>query len=479
MIIYKSKKYNYNKSLLIDIKKAYDSVNRDILKRIINDTFKESGNILLYFINIYDSLTTIINGKEINNINGLPQGSAISPTLFNIYINNALEKINEINNLSAQAYADDLILQSNNIDILQKGYDITKYLYSNLKLQINSNKCELISDREGDYIIDKEQNVKIESKIVAKYLGQFINEKGIPTTGLNKVSFGRLINIIKKTGELTRIAKIRLFHIYLKSKINHLIPLISLTGGIKELWKTIRSIVFTNLLEYSTMPRETASSFRLGYYDIIIRPVLKLIKRNKEFTQNIEEDSMLKEAAKELFKYWLIAEPNQTEKVKEAINKNIKDIDDNHESLDKIIDTECFSRLYKNHALDLDEIKKLRCIKSPGLLVLISNEPIHEFKQRLIKFYRAEEDNINEYNKMLKIIIKLYNIQEYISKNAGEPLQNEILINEDTDSQLEKMIIKEIQIREKWKKIKTEVTISAEIKLKEIIEKYKKKKKKT
>ena len=41
------------------------------------------------------------------------------------------------------------------------------------------------------------------------------------------------------------------------------------------------------------------------------------------------------------------------------------------------------------------------------------------------------------------------------------------------------MIIKEIQIREKWKKIKTEVTVSAEIKLKEIIEKYKKKKKKT
>jgi hypothetical protein len=56
-----------------------------------------------------------------------------------------------------------------------------------------------------------------------KYLGHFINEKGIPTTGLNKVNLGRLINIIKKTAELTRIAKIRIIHIYIKSKINQLI----------------------------------------------------------------------------------------------------------------------------------------------------------------------------------------------------------------------------------------------------------------
>ena len=60
-------------------------------------------------------------------------------------------------------------------------------------MQIYNNKCELISDREGDYIIYKEQNMKIESKNIAKYSGQFINEKGIPITGLNKVNFVLLI----------------------------------------------------------------------------------------------------------------------------------------------------------------------------------------------------------------------------------------------------------------------------------------------
>ena len=45
MILYKCKKYNYNKSLLIDIKKAYDSVNRVTLKSIILKYFGESGKI--------------------------------------------------------------------------------------------------------------------------------------------------------------------------------------------------------------------------------------------------------------------------------------------------------------------------------------------------------------------------------------------------------------------------------------------------
>ena len=41
MIYYKSKKYNFNKALLIDISKAYDSVNRNKLKEIINSKYEE------------------------------------------------------------------------------------------------------------------------------------------------------------------------------------------------------------------------------------------------------------------------------------------------------------------------------------------------------------------------------------------------------------------------------------------------------
>ena len=41
------------------------------------------------------------------------------------------------------------------------------------------------------------------------------------------------------------------------------------------------------------MQRESALSFRVAFYDIII-PVLKLIKRNKKHANNPEEDEMLK-----------------------------------------------------------------------------------------------------------------------------------------------------------------------------------------
>ena len=100
------------------------------------------------------------------------------------------------------------------------------------------------------------------------------------------MNFGELMNVITKEGTLTRIAKIRLFHIYMKTKINHLIPLIAITGGIKQLWKTIREIIFRYLLEYSTMPREYSTTFNLGYYEVI--SVIKF-KEKLKFTQIIKK----------------------------------------------------------------------------------------------------------------------------------------------------------------------------------------------
>ena len=201
------------------------------------------------------------------------------------------------------------------------------------------------------------------------------------------------MNIISKYGELTKIAKIRIFLIYMKSKINHLIPLIAITGGIEDLWKAIRKIVFNTLLEHSTLPRESASAFGLGYYEIMVRPILKLRERNMIYTNNIEEDEMIGKALINILKYWLVSEPKHTDYVKEIITANIEGKrNDNYNCFDKIIIKEYDDRLFRGHILNEDQSSKLRRIKFSGLIVFISNEPAHEIKERIIKINKAQNN---------------------------------------------------------------------------------------
>ena len=51
--------------------------------------------------------------------------------------------------------------------------------------------------------------------------------------------------------------------------------------------------------------------------------------------------------------------------------------------------------------INIVESKKLRKIKSPGLIVLKSNEPIHEINQRLTAYIKNKNEKTNEYNKRI------------------------------------------------------------------------------
>ena len=117
MIFFNAKKYKYDKSLIIDIKKAYDSVNLEKLIEIVNKLFKNKADnfIINSFIKIYQKLTSTINNTEINPDRGLPQGSALSPLFFSFYINNILNKLNEKYEIHLQAYADDIIIKEKDL----------------------------------------------------------------------------------------------------------------------------------------------------------------------------------------------------------------------------------------------------------------------------------------------------------------------------------------------------------------------------
>ena len=51
--------------------------------------------------------------------------------------------------------------------------------------------------------------------------------------------------------------------------------MICLKGKIEVTRKKTIIFIFNNVIEHNTLPRESASAFRLGFYDIIIRPMKK------------------------------------------------------------------------------------------------------------------------------------------------------------------------------------------------------------
>lgn len=110
--IYNTKILKKAKSLLIDIQKAYDSVNLEILRALVREKVGINAEIIDMFLTIYSELKYYILGTEFKPTRGLPQGSSMSPLLFSLYIDDVLVKGNNISDTHLVAFADDLNLQS-------------------------------------------------------------------------------------------------------------------------------------------------------------------------------------------------------------------------------------------------------------------------------------------------------------------------------------------------------------------------------
>ena len=74
---------------------------------------------------------------------------------------------------------------------------------------------------------------------------------------------------------------------------------------------------------------------------------------------------------------------------------------------------------------------------------------------------------MNEYDKSKQIIEQILTIKEYISIN-DEEIEEEFK-NENIEETLEKYIIKEIQINEKWKSLKNKIKEKAKNKIDQLI----------
>jgi hypothetical protein len=170
----------------VDIKKAYDSVSREILwNKLAKMGF---GSIFVQCLKtIYsdDCITSSVGGRTTRQIylsRGVRQGCSLSPLLFALYISDLGHDLCtsgegfdiEDVNICSLFFADDIVLLSPTAAGLKKLLALTQKHFNLLQLSFSKTKTQVISNSTTDFNIfgDTDEEIfTLEKVLMYKYLG--------------------------------------------------------------------------------------------------------------------------------------------------------------------------------------------------------------------------------------------------------------------------------------------------------------------
>jgi len=177
----RKKKWEYNEAvhqLFIDFKKAYDSVRREVLYNILIQFGVPMKLVRLIKMCLTETCSRVRVGKNLSDMfpigNGLKQGDALSPLLFNYALDYAIKRV-RINQDGFQlngthqllVYADDVNILGGSVHTVKKNVEALVMDSKETGLEVNADKTKYMV-MPGDQNAEGSHSMKIDSISVLK-----------------------------------------------------------------------------------------------------------------------------------------------------------------------------------------------------------------------------------------------------------------------------------------------------------------------
>ena len=136
---------------MIDLQKFYDSVDREILWKLLDKRCKDDSErtIVKLLMKLHSESTIQVGEHQINAEMGLPQGSVLSPVLFNVYLEEAIRSSAKLDGVRSRgdllAFADDMLVMSNSKAEIEQIINELTALQVKWNLKLNMKKSEILT----------------------------------------------------------------------------------------------------------------------------------------------------------------------------------------------------------------------------------------------------------------------------------------------------------------------------------------------
>jgi hypothetical protein len=201
----------------LDIEKAYDRVDREVLYRVL-ERCGFSEKIVRIVKSMYVDTKAKYNLGEIetdwvSSERGVRQGCILSPLLFGLYTEELAVRVNgcgegiRVGNdrLNVLLYADDVVIMTENRNSMQRVFDVISQYAREFRVRFSAEKSQVLvvnSSMEDDGLTWKLGGKDISRTNEYKYLGMWVDENGCERSKREKMSkaqqwYGRLGSVAR------------------------------------------------------------------------------------------------------------------------------------------------------------------------------------------------------------------------------------------------------------------------------------------